>query len=407
MDVLSSNVSYVDILTVLEKVSVKKLPLVRLKYLKNWFGNMQQFQYLYYRIRSAKPVKTMILDNYLLLIYAIGRKRDRYDVVVVMYDITTNKFYVDRRPFDYIDNIYDVYMLLGYLEDCDNQNVFEISDVWKSYRIQGDLVLEVYDEKLFIDSLIDSLRSQIDDILVSVIIQRLSQFLRDMFGFEVVVLNRGNTRRIFIPHSSRFNKKVSRDFLRLFTRKLGDVIKENVDVLFGDIIDFIVRSNNVDGVTYSVYVFDEVYEISVYVNGNNFAVGIRLFIGHDRHNYSLTLVVDINNSKYNRIVERIMSNIKFEHREFSFGNHLISLSNASPNVFQVNVDFGFRELRNVLLNVRSTHFLVKDSELIVSHREHGLRTLFIKGLKSVVFRSVTNMIARQTNTYILKDFVSL
>ncbi|MEM1876952.1 MAG: hypothetical protein QXH21_09235 [Ignisphaera sp.] len=398
-----------DIMKTIEKISFRKLPFERLKGLKVHFGNKYQFKYLYHRLKSQIPVDSKIIeDKYLVLSFKKRRTPEYSDILIVMYDSTTQKFYVDTRPYSNIVDIRDVYRSFEYTRDVDHENIRDVEDGW-IYRVQGDLVMRVFDENVFRDEIRNSLSNQLNMVLSQVFVRRLANLIRENFRLTVHTGQVRGFHSVIIPLQIKFFVKTQSYHLNVFTKKLGEIIRENLD-FFYDIFDFCRRSGQIhDDV--SVDVSEDSHMISLMfpsVDQDHDIVWI--MIGKDKETSSITVNVGFRMGSFYgirpwSIVEKVVNLIDFDTRVLNIGNHTVTLSNSSPNVFQVNVDLNLREIKNIILNVQTTTFLVHDSDIIVSHPEHGMRTLHVNGSKSVRFGSINLDIERNINTYIMKEIL--
>lgn len=402
------NSSPQDIMKTIEKISFRKLPFERLKGLKVFFGNKYQFKYLYHRLKSQIPADSKIMeDKYLVLSFKKRGVPEYSDILIVMYDSTTQKFYVDTRPHSNIVDIRNVYRSFGYTRDVEHENIRDVEDGW-IYRIQGDLVMQVFNENVFRDEIRDSLSNQLNMILSQIFVRRLADLIRENFRLEVHTGQVRGFHSVIIPLQIKFFVKTQSYHLDIFTKKVAEIIRENLD-FFYDIFDFCRRSGQIHG-DVSVDVSEDSHMISLmFPSVENHDIAW-IIIGKDKETSSINVNVGFRMGSFYgirplSIVEKIVNLINFDTRVLNIGNHTVTLSNSSPNTFQINVDLNLREIKNIILNVQTTTFLVHDSDIIVSHPEHGMRTLHVEGSKSVRFGSIDLNIERNINTYIMKEIL--
>ena len=252
--------------------------------------------------------------------------------------------------------------VLGYDHDVDGDSEVVI-DSDGIYRVQGEIVISVRMLEGIEDYykwIVDRLKTQITDLVEALITDRISSILIDL-GFNISVAGIDN---ILINDAQRLENTLS-DKLKALSIALLEEIKKNFDVTKYEL-------------RYDQY-YDYV-KISVdteYYGSFDITVDYDRRLGFNRYgNIRITIFHSNSGIIENKILEDLYNQLRnISKRDFKhvLGNHYIEVKNAlSTNItykpFITPLLVRFNELR--LDN--NLYYVDKDSEILISHKEHGI-----------------------------------
>jgi hypothetical protein len=269
----------------------------------------------------------------------------------------------------------EIRRILGYDRDVDGDSEIIISDNG-IYRVQGEIVISVQ----MLDSIeelyrwiIERVKTQITDLVEALITDRIASILIDM-GFNISVLN---IDRIAIVNVQRCEDTLN-DKLKALSIKLLEEIKKNFDVTKYELRYDSYYDNvkiSIDTELYGSFDITINYESRLLFNryGN---IIINVF-----HTSSGILENKITEDLYDQLK-------KASRRDFKhvLGNHYIEVKNAlstnityKPPITPLLVRFSEIRLDNNL------YYVDKDSEVLISHKEHGICRIKITKPSLILF----------------------
>jgi hypothetical protein len=290
-----------------------------------------------------------------LFVNRVGNRPLENDLPIIVlvgngsYDVSSTKDEEIRR-------------ILGYNYDVDGNSEVVI-DKDGIYRVQGEIVISVHmldDIEEHYKWIIDRVKSEITDLVESIISDRIASILIDM-GFNISVFG---IDRITIQNVQRCENTIE-DKVKALSIALLEEIKKNFDV-----IDYSIEFKN--------------YSDSVAIDVNtefygNFSVGIS-YSGVSRRDIYGDIFINVFHPPggilENKIIEDLYDQLKKTSRrvfKHVLGNHYIEVKNAlstnityKPPITPLLIPFNEIRLNNNL------YYVDKDSEIIVSHKEHGI-----------------------------------
>jgi len=310
-------------------------------------------------------------DGKLFVNRVLNRPTD-YDLPIVVlvgngsYDIATTKDDEVRR-------------ILGYNYDVDGDSEIVI-DNDGIYRVQGEIVISTH----MIDSIedyykwiIDRVKSEITDLVETLVTDRIAALLIDM-GFNITTFG---IDRITIQNVQRCEDTID-DKIKTLSIALLEEIKKNFDVTNYN-IEFKGYSDSV-----SINVNTELY--------GDFSVSIS-YSGVSRWNMYGDIFINVFHPTggilESKIVEDLYEQLKKTNRrnfKHVLGNHYIEVKNAlstnityKPPITSLLIPFNEIRLDNNL------YYVDKDSEIIVSHKEHGICRIKITKPSLILFTTTS------------------
>jgi hypothetical protein len=256
----------------------------------------------------------------------------------------------------------EIIRILGYNYDVDSDSEIIISDDG-IYRVQGEVVVSVRrldNIEDYYKWIIERVKTQITDLVEALITDRIASILIDM-GFNISVLD---IDRIAIVNTQRCENTLS-DKLKALSIKLLEEIKKNFDVTKYEL-------------RYDSYYDNVKISIDTELYGNfDITINYESRLVFNRYgNIIINVFHPPGGILENKITEDLYDQLKkASRRDFKhvLGNHYIEVKNAlstnityKPPITPLLVRFNEIRLDNNL------YYVDKDSEILISHKEHGI-----------------------------------
>ena len=293
-----------------------------------------QIHYTLFKQLANVPTAIYVSQNYVVLQFNIY---DRPHFYVIGIN-TDDKLFVNKiRNFDrlgakficeyhhkdededecvipiYLVSDQNIYQGMGFDYDVERSSDKTIPKYYKyndeermmsSYRIQGDLVLRVFDESVFFGTVKQLIAEQVEQILTRVILQRIQMILSDL-GISSQITTRFRRECVMFR---AFPREKSFDEIRYYFENLIAMLNRKLYIKdIAESIKFIIAFDS-DAIGYdiAVNIFEERAE-----SGQRFETTV--------------IRVSISREIINKFVDKIMSGITLDQQDniISRGRHLI------------------------------------------------------------------------------------
>jgi hypothetical protein len=301
----------------------------------------------------------------------------------------------------YFTEDFCIYGVLGYEYDLETTGLKTIpvyvndKDIYRNYRVQGDLVLTVETVDKPYDNYISAIKENINDqlfgTLIRIILERISNILNS-YGFTVET--RGNTIS-FECLSRRFDYDKTKEAIN----KIGKLLEKELYVK--DIANnFKIRDIYSQGSMYS-YGYREDWEILIDIGKGRGVFGSQY--------EPIEINVHIANSVIEKFLDYIVKdlNVSKDNRVVYHGRHKIRYY-GYPSRFTIVSKLPLLDLdgsdNTFVFNVNLPVFYISEGDISVEHIEHG--TMKYKILKDIIVSFDSTSIHRDNdvrfNHYALK-----
>jgi hypothetical protein len=283
-------------------------------------------------------------------------------------------------PIYLIDDV-DVHRSMGFGYDIENSEDKVIPKYYEgyiidAYRVQGDIVLHIFEENVYFATIRQLLAEHIERIFYRVILERIRDLLADIgissefgnrFGSEVLIFR-------------AFPRDLSAEEEKYYLEKLFEIMKRKLNI--SDIADSVTFVES-----FIVSVFDDKVIVQVYNERAGF--GQRFETTIVRIRFSREVIDDF--------VERIMDNLQLEPSDhvISRGRHLIRYFGL-PSRFTIMAKLPNANMTEeeyiIPINMDVLHIM--KGKMYLYHPEHG----------SVAIDVGQNLAAEIHNVWLDDDF---